>query len=538
MIKLHNILFEQPSDAKRKLNVLFITDYPAETIGNYANRLIANEKVTGEVKSYSKQSSEEMISLLLHNITTKFDLVVIQISGLYDKSGKELLTNLYRAIDIAKRRNVNIIFVATPTTRFINTDRNLDYIDKVYDIIGKYTDVITLPEITDDDYFVGNGTVLNKAGNLIIYDKILSQLKTIDANIKITPSDIEEPKTGQDAETINRKRKIVKPNKIAPIVTDHEITTWEAVMKFLIDKGLTIAGAAGVAGNMKIESDFNTGAVGDNGTSYGLCQWHLSRKDELDNFAEEVAGDVSDPQIQLDFLWQDLNRSSYGNLLSLLQSTDDPREAAQQFGAQYERPAVVQVQRLDYAEQFAKEYDPGIINTMINTATDAVSGAWNSLKNIAAGVGVGVAGALSSGNKQPKVDPKNGHLTSSELKSIGGGLKLTPAAANSYLQMKSAYEKENPGKTFSPTDAYRPFSVQYRKFDWDLYNSTGKRKKIDTNGKIALAYPGTSNHGWGKAIDLFPKHAQDWVRTNGMKYGWTWDEGKAAGESWHFTYIK
>ena len=535
MIKLHNILFEQPSGYKRKLNVLFITDYPAETIGNYATRLIATEKVTGEIKSYSKQSSEEMVSLLLHNITTKFDLVVIQVSGLYDKSGKELLTNLYRAIDIAKRRDAQIIFIATPTTRFIDTDRNLDYVDNVYDIISKYADVITLPEVTDDDYFTGNGSILNKAGNLIIYDKLLTQLKSIDTDIEIDPTDTEEPETG---ETTDNGQLLVKRNKIVPISANREITTWEAVMKFLIDKGLTVAGAAGVAGNIKIESDFNTGAIGDKGTSYGLCQWHLSRKDELDNFAQEVGGDVSDPQIQLDFLWQDLNTSSYSNLLSLLQSTDDPREAAQQFGKQYERPAIVQVARLDYAEQFATEYDPGIINTAVNTATNAVSGAWNSLKNIATGIGVGVAGAFASGNKQPKVNPKNGNLTSSELKSIGGSNKLAPMAASAYLQMKADYEKENPGKTFRVTDSYRPYNIQNIKFDWDLYNSTGKKKKIDTNGTIDIAYPGTSNHGWGKAIDLFPAHAQNWVKQNGMKYGWSWEEGRSVGESWHFTYVK
>jgi LAS superfamily LD-carboxypeptidase LdcB len=51
-----------------------------------------------------------------------------------------------------------------------------------------------------------------------------------------------------------------------------------------------------------------------------------------------------------------------------------------------------------------------------------------------------------------------------------------------------------------------------------------------------MAFPGTSNHGLGLAIDIFPENVQAWVRKNGTKYGWSWHEGRAAKEFWHFTY--
>lgn len=38
--------------------------------------------------------------------------------------------------------------------------------------------------------------------------------------------------------------------------------------------GLNIAGAVGVVTNIAAESAFKTGALGDGGTSFGICQWH------------------------------------------------------------------------------------------------------------------------------------------------------------------------------------------------------------------------------------------------------------------------
>lgn len=55
-------------------------------------------------------------------------------------------------------------------------------------------------------------------------------------------------------------------------------------------------------------------------------------------------------------------------------------------------------------------------------------------------------------------------------------------------------------------------------------------------GKSRAAYPGTSNHGWGMAIDVEGEVAKQWVRENGFKYGWVW--GEAPNEDWHFTFCK
>jgi LAS superfamily LD-carboxypeptidase LdcB len=131
---------------------------------------------------------------------------------------------------------------------------------------------------------------------------------------------------------------------------------------------------------------------------------------------------------------------------------------------------------------------------------------------------------------------KNGKLSNAELKSIGHGEhRLEPNAANAFLEMEKAANAA--GITFNVTDSYRTLAIQNAIFDWDYYNKTGKNRKKGT-AKTAAAVPGTSNHGWGKAIDVFPTEAQTWIKTNGEQYGWSWAEGRSVGEPWHFTYIK
>jgi hypothetical protein len=80
---------------------------------------------------------------------------------------------------------------------------------------------------------------------------------------------------------------------------------------------------------------------------------------------------------------------------------------------------------------------------------------------------------------------------------------------------------------------FRSYKRQYEMFNWETYECTGQRKSIEGNRQ---ALPGESNHGLGLAVDVSGKDAQDWIKENGEDYGWTWDEGKAAGEDWHFRF--
>ncbi|GAA4368326.1 SH3 domain-containing protein [Paeniglutamicibacter cryotolerans] len=67
-------------------------------------------------------------------------------------------------------------------------------------------------------------------------------------------------------------------------------------------------------------------------------------------------------------------------------------------------------------------------------------------------------------------------------------------------------------------------------------------------GPLVAARPGTSNHGWGTAIDLpetydysFRGKYFKWLKVNSKKYNWVHrsylEEGSKYAEAWHFEYV-
>lgn len=126
--------------------------------------------------------------------------------------------------------------------------------------------------------------------------------------------------------------------------------------------------------------------------------------------------------------------------------------------------------------------------------------------------------------------PSNGRLSASDLDDIPGG-RLRKDAAASWLAMRQFIGKTD-GVWIAPTStrtAYRPYADQ--EYFWRLYQS----------GRGALAArPGTSNHGWGIAVDLPTPAMQAAVRQHGHNFGWGIRGGQmssdAPSESWHTTF--
>jgi hypothetical protein len=126
-------------------------------------------------------------------------------------------------------------------------------------------------------------------------------------------------------------------------------------------------------------------------------------------------------------------------------------------------------------------------------------------------------------------------LTAMRCPSWASSQYLYPPAAAQLESLNAAYRARF-GSNIRITDSYR---------DYDGQVSVKARK-----GKFA-ATPGTSNHGWGKALDLggnvdasftTPQHL--WMRDNGPRFGWihpTWahDHNGSNGqdEPWHFEYV-
>jgi len=120
------------------------------------------------------------------------------------------------------------------------------------------------------------------------------------------------------------------------------------IMSYLMNKGLTKEQSAGILGNLHAESNLNTEAVGDGGYSFGIAQWHKGRFDKLKKFAIENKKSVSDLNLQLDFLWHELQTSENSSFKKLI-TAKTVNEAAKTFAHEFERMKTYSSKREDYA---------------------------------------------------------------------------------------------------------------------------------------------------------------------------------------------
>lgn len=127
--------------------------------------------------------------------------------------------------------------------------------------------------------------------------------------------------------------------------------TSQQVINFFLDKGLTREQASGIAGNLHEESGLNPNSVGDNGTSFGIAQWHNARWIGLKNFAKSKGTQENDLNTQLEYLWSELNSSERGALNSL-KNSKSVEESARNFANKFERMKKYSVNRENKAKQF------------------------------------------------------------------------------------------------------------------------------------------------------------------------------------------
>lgn len=120
----------------------------------------------------------------------------------------------------------------------------------------------------------------------------------------------------------------------------------------------------------------------------------------------------------------------------------------------------------------------------------------------------------------------NGRLPSVVLAPIYRG-RLRRGAAKAWNAMNMEAQGRY-GVTLYPTgskSSYRTIGQQ-----WELYNLWKAGR-----GNLA-AYPGTSNHGWGLAVDLASPRMRQIVDQIGAKYGWAKKWSDAPSEWWHLKW--
>ena len=164
--------------------------------------------------------------------------------------------------------------------------------------------------------------------------------------------------------------------------SDNEKTIWD----FLYGKIGNAYGAAGLMGNLYAESalkpsnlqntyekslglsDAEYTAKVDDGSytnfvkdsaGYGLAQWtYWSRKQALYDFAKAAGKSIGDLQVQLDFLWKEIQ--SYTTVLNTLKSATNVKAASDAVLTGYEKPAdqgdAVKTERSGYGQTYFDKY--------------------------------------------------------------------------------------------------------------------------------------------------------------------------------------
>lgn len=165
-------------------------------------------------------------------------------------------------------------------------------------------------------------------------------------------------------------------------------------------KGLNDYGIAGLMGNLYAESglkatnlqntyekklgytDAEYTAAVDQGiytnfvkdsAGYGLAQWtYWSRKQNLLNYANSVNKSIGDLNMQLDFLYKELNDGYKNSVLKVLCEATSVLEASNSVLLKFERPAdqstTVQNKRASYGQKY---YDTYAAKTTTTTTTDS-----------------------------------------------------------------------------------------------------------------------------------------------------------------------
>lgn len=143
-------------------------------------------------------------------------------------------------------------------------------------------------------------------------------------------------------------------------------STEQKIVNFFIDKGLTPAQAAGIAGNIAHESGSKPGQreLGG-GPGFGLAQWGGVRKQQLRQFAAESGTPVSDLNTQLNFMWKEMNTTERRSLAAIKQ-TSSASQATVAFERTYERAGVkAHASRSNHAQRILAQYHNGADNSFM-----------------------------------------------------------------------------------------------------------------------------------------------------------------------------
>lgn len=102
----------------------------------------------------------------------------------------------------------------------------------------------------------------------------------------------------------------------------------QTIRRFLLNHGLTPAQAAGVMGNIEVESGFNPGTYNSGEGAIGIVQWEGGRRSALQQFAAARGTSETDLETQLEFMWHEWQTSEAAAFRQIKSSTTASQAAA------------------------------------------------------------------------------------------------------------------------------------------------------------------------------------------------------------------
>jgi len=206
MIRLKTLLLE--AKLSDKLHVLFVTDHDLDRRRGFARQLINNQVITGDIRTADKGSVKELKDLVIHHVSTHYDLVVVFTRGIYEKNKNQevhsIIDNLRGIIEHCKSLKIPIVLNTIPSVRFIkpNIKKKLNiHFSLAEDLetdtwIRKHADyVLETDSFTDDVFFDKNNIQLDRPAHIILYDEMLKILNDLDNSIDV---DTEQEKIEDD----------------------------------------------------------------------------------------------------------------------------------------------------------------------------------------------------------------------------------------------------------------------------------------------------------------------------------------------------
>lgn len=311
-------------------------------------------------------------------------------------------------------------------------------------------------------------------------------------------------------------------------------TNEEKIWNYLFAKIGNAYGVSGLMGNLFAESvlspknlqnsyekklgynDETYTAAVDNGSytnfvkdsaGYGLAQWtYWSRKQNLLNYAKSVGKSIGDLEMQLEFLYKELN-DSYKSVLSVLKTTTTILQASNAVLLDFERPAdqsaAVQNKRASYGQTYYDKYANS--TTQNNTTTGDATMSENKLRDKVVAIAISYLGCKESDGSHKKIIDIYNNCTPIP---VGYKVKYTDAWCATYVsamginaglhdvilrecgcdRMIELYKKAG---RWIENDAYTPMKGDVIFYDWQD-NGTGDNTGNSDHVGLVVSVSGTT----------------------------------------------